>query len=401
MLRLFTRSRQAVRIFCFAAGKSVIRGERAAAIRLLSCFCLMALLAACASQGPQVNGAAEAARYAARARGNYTPPGPPEDPWGPYINEASQRFDVPTTWIRSVMRVESGGHEYASNGTLMTSPVGAMGLMQVMPETYDELQSRYDLGDDPYDPHNNILAGTAYLREMYDIYGSPGFLAAYNAGPKRLDDYLSNNRPLPDETRRYVAMIGPNIVDSFPHNRSPAENYAMNALPIDIPPGPRYGRTIQLASGRTPGGRAPAHGRVEVAQLREPRHEEAPARAELAAYIPPPPPPPPRRGFRLIPVANAEPIPMRHGGPAPGRWAIQVGAFGAEGQAHAAVAAARAEAREMLGEARPSVASVREPHGVLYRARLVGMSRDTAMQACQRLSRSRTSCIVLSPEAQS
>ena len=47
---------------------------------------------------------------------------------------------------------------------------------------------------------------------MYDIYGSPGFLAAYNAGPRRLDDYLSNNRPLPDETRRYVAMIGPNIV---------------------------------------------------------------------------------------------------------------------------------------------------------------------------------------------
>ena len=77
---------------------------------------------------------------------------------------------------------------------------------------------------------------------MYDIYGSPGFLAAYNAGPRRLDDYLSNNRPLPDETRRYVAMIGPNIVGVYPNNRSPAEDYAMNALPIDIPPGTRYGR---------------------------------------------------------------------------------------------------------------------------------------------------------------
>ena len=103
------------------------------------------------------------------------------------------------------MRVELSGK------VLDTSPVGAMGLMQVMPETYDELRARYDLGDDPYDPHDNILAGTAYLREMYDIYGSPGFLAAYNAGPRRLDDYLTRNKPLPDETRNYVRKIGPYI----------------------------------------------------------------------------------------------------------------------------------------------------------------------------------------------
>src|SRR6478735_2031378 len=91
--------------------------------------------------------------------------------------------------------------------------------------------------DDPFDPHDNILAGVAYMREMYDIYGSPGFLAAYNAGPSRLDDYLANNRALPDETRRYVAMIGPDIVGVYPSSRSPAENYAMNVLPIDIPRG--------------------------------------------------------------------------------------------------------------------------------------------------------------------
>src|SRR5262249_55235120 len=80
------------------------------------------------------------------------------------------------------------------------------------------------------------------------------FLAAYNAGPRRLDDYLSNNRPLPDETRHYVAMIGPSIVGVYPVNRSPAEDYAMNALPIDIPKGTRYGRAIQLASNRGSGG---------------------------------------------------------------------------------------------------------------------------------------------------
>jgi hypothetical protein len=374
--------------------------DRGAVLRLVSCLTLLGLLAACASQGPQVDGAREAARYAARARGNYVAPGPVGDPWGPYISEASQRFDVPERWIREVMHVESGGNEYMS-GQLITSPVGAMGLMQVMPETYDELHDRYSLGDDPYDPHNNILAGTAYLREMYDIYGSPGFLAAYNAGPKRLDDYLSNTRPLPDETRRYVAMIAPNIMDSFPRVHSPAENYAMNALPINIPPGTRYGHTVQLASARLPGGRAPAHGRVRVAQLPEPPRGYAPPRAELASYMPPPPPPPPHGGFRLIPTANAEPIPMRRGGPTTGQWAIQVGAFGAASQAHAAVASARETAHEMLGGARPSVAEVREPRGTLYRARLVGLSRESAMQACQKLGHGRGSCIVLSPESQS
>jgi cell division septation protein DedD len=401
MIRLSRRSRQAANN-PYIIAKTVTDGiDRAAGLRLFACVCLLAMLAACATPGPQISGSQEAARYAAHARGNYTPPGPAGDPWGPYIAEASDRFDVPQRWIRSVMHVESGGKEYAGNGQLMTSPVGAMGLMQVMPETYDELRARYDLGDDPYDPHSNILAGTAYLREMYDIYGSPGFLAAYNAGPKRLDDYLSNSRPLPDETRRYVAMIAPNIADSFPRNHSPAENYAMNALPIDIPPGPRYGRTIQLANGRTPGGRAPAHAPVAVAQLPEPPRGYAPPRAELAAYVPPPPPPPPHGGFRLIPTANAEPVAMHHGAAAPGRWAVQVGAFAAESQAHAAVASAREEAHDMLSGAHPAVASVHAPHGTLYRARLVGLSRDTAVQACQKLSHSHTNCIVLSPEAQS
>jgi hypothetical protein len=97
--------------------------------RAIGCIALLGLLAACGSQGPGINPTQEAARYAAHARGNYTPPGPPDDPWGPYINEASQRFDVPDTWIRAVMHVESGGNEY-QGGQLITSGAGAMGLMQ-------------------------------------------------------------------------------------------------------------------------------------------------------------------------------------------------------------------------------------------------------------------------------
>jgi cell division septation protein DedD len=365
--------------------------------RAIACLGLLALLAACSGGGSRTSSSVEAARYAAQARGNYAPPGPPGDPWGPYITEASNRFDVPDTWIRAVMHVESGGHEYL-NGQLITSGAGAMGLMQVMPETYDELRQQYSLSDDPYDPHNNILAGTAYIREMYDIYGAPGFLAAYNAGPARLDDYLSNNRPLPDETRRYVAMIGPAIEGTSPRSRSPAEQYAMNTLPINIPPGPRYGRGTQYLANRNSGGGAPVRP-VQVAQLPEPppsRPEQQRQQVALAS----PPPPQPRGGFRLVPVANAEALPERTGGPRTGGWAIQIGAFGKEAQAHSAIGTAKVHAHEMLTAARPMVQPVRETHGTLYRARLTGLSREAAVQACQKL-RGHGACIVLSPESQS
>lgn len=124
------------------------------------------------------------------------------DPYGAFITEAAQRFGVPEAWIRAVMRVESAGDLRA------ISSAGAMGLMQIMPATWTDLRSRHRLGANPYDPRDNILAGTAYLREMHDRYGSPGFLAAYNAGPGRYEEYLAG-RPLPAETRAYVATLTP------------------------------------------------------------------------------------------------------------------------------------------------------------------------------------------------
>jgi hypothetical protein len=369
-------------------------------LRGVGCVAVLALLSGCAGNTPQQSSTKEAAAYAAHARASYTPPGPPNDPWGPYIQEASNRFDVPETWIRSVMRVESGGNEYL-NGQLITSSVGAMGLMQVMPQTYDELRDRYSLTDDPFDPHQNILAGTAFLREMYDIYGSPGFLAAYNAGPRRLDDYLSNSRPLPNETRRYVAMIGPNIAGVYPVNRSPAEDYAMNALPIDIPAGTRYGRAMHPSSGRSGGGRVPARGSVQVAQLPEPPRPGVQSLPQQYALSMPPPAPSTSHGFRIIPQAMAEPMLAHRGGSLSGQWAIQVGAYSSEGLAHAAAEAARERAHTELAIAHMFVAGVHHPRGVLYRARLTGLSRDAAVQACERLAYGRTSCMVLSPEAQS
>lgn len=140
----------------------------------------------------------------------YRAPGPAEDPWGPYIRQAAKRFALPETWIRAVMQQESGGKQYL-NGGLTTSGAGAMGLMQLMPATYADMQSQYGLGGDPYNPKDNIQAGAAYIRLMYDRYGAPGFLAAYNAGPDRVDDYLNNGRHLPDETVNYVAAITPHL----------------------------------------------------------------------------------------------------------------------------------------------------------------------------------------------
>ena len=190
------------------------------------------LLAACAQQGgygprPYVEIGADGWR---KPTHYYPPPGPPEDPWGPYIREAAARYRVPERWVRAVMRQESGGQEQA------TSPVGAMGLMQVMPTTYEELRVRHRLGDDPYDPHNNVLAGTAYIREMYDRFGAPGFLAAYNAGPDRVDSYLAGRADLPDETVNYLAAITPNLGNDVPRSG-----------PFAVYASARYGRTSKFA----------------------------------------------------------------------------------------------------------------------------------------------------------
>ena len=125
------------------------------------------------------------------------------DPIAAYVAEASQRFGIPEAWIRAVMRVESAGE------VGVTSSAGAMGLMQVMPQTYDTIRARLGLGANAYDPHDNIMAGAAFLRDMHDRYGDAGFLAAYNAGPARYEEFRAGGRALPSETILYMARLGP------------------------------------------------------------------------------------------------------------------------------------------------------------------------------------------------
>lgn len=126
--------------------------------------------------------------------------------WRPFTTEAAQRFGLPVAWIERVMQAESGGRTMLE-GRPIVSRAGAMGLMQLMPGTWAEMRAALGLGGDPFDPRDNILAGTAYLRRMYDRFGYPGMFAAYNAGPRRYAAYLAGRQPLPGETVAYLAAV--------------------------------------------------------------------------------------------------------------------------------------------------------------------------------------------------
>ncbi|WP_354859063.1 lytic transglycosylase domain-containing protein [Acetobacter fabarum] len=117
------------------------------------------------------------------------------------IRQAAERVALPPEWIRAVMQVESRRDAHA------VSVKGAMGLMQIMPATWQELRRDLALGSDPFDPQDNILAGASYLRLLHDRFGDAGFLAAYNAGPGRYEAHLVTGQPLPQETRDYVASV--------------------------------------------------------------------------------------------------------------------------------------------------------------------------------------------------
>lgn len=155
--------------------------------------------------------------------------------WRPYVDEASARFGVPIDWIEQVMHAESRGHTHR-NGRPIRSRAGAIGLMQLMPGTWSDVRARLGLGHDPDAPRDNILAGTFYLRLMYDRFGYPGLFAAYNAGPGRYAQYLAGRLALPSETVGYLASVAPS---------SPASAFAAaTSLPPRSIFAVRWGKTV-------------------------------------------------------------------------------------------------------------------------------------------------------------
>ena len=156
------------------------------------------------------------------------------DRWTPFIKEASRRFGVAETWIRAVMRMESGGRTLLAESQPIKSSAGAMGIMQVMPDTYNDMREQYGLGADPNDPRDNVLAGTAYLSWLHEKYGYPKMFAAYNAGPATLEAQVAGARELPNETRAYVSGIARLLGDkAIPSESSAPQAVSSPPTPVD------------------------------------------------------------------------------------------------------------------------------------------------------------------------
>jgi len=403
---------------------------------------LLCLLAACATHPARHahHGYSGPSRY-------YPPPGPPGDPWGPYVRQAATRFGVPEQWIREVMRQESAGDEQA------VSSSGAMGLMQLMPATYDDLQQQYGLGADPFEPHDNIMAGTAYLRAMYDRFGAPGFLAAYNAGPARVDDYLSGSGSLPDETVTYVASIAPRLGGTAQFSGplavyagggasaygGPPRRSARRAGACDpdaaydpgrpCAPGRRQA-AAQVVASSLPAGACDLDSAYDPGRACAPVPQPA-AAAVVASNLPagacdPDSAYDPGRPCAPAPQTAVSPVvaaslpagacdsgfgddPGRPCAPAVtravlrapaagGQWSIQVGAFATPATARAAAESVRAAAWDLLAGSQVELPPT-TPFGgnVLYRARLAGLPAGTAADACARLRRAQVACMVVPP----
>lgn len=167
--------------------------------------------------------------------------------WRPIIAEASTRFGVPTSWIERVMHAESRGLTML-NGHPIRSRAGAIGLMQLMPATWDEMRARLALGSDPDDPHDNILAGTLYLRLMYDRFGYPGVFGAYNAGPAVYAAWLAGTRRLPTETTAYLRSVAdPAVVTIAGNAASPPPSLFFIHRPAPVDPAQAIGGEPQTS----------------------------------------------------------------------------------------------------------------------------------------------------------
>lgn len=134
--------------------------------------------------------------------------------WDSLIAQASQRFGVPAPWIKEVMRMESGGRTMSGENAPIVSRAGAMGLMQLMPDTYADMRAEYGLGANPFDPRDNIFAGVAYLKWLHGKYGYPAMFAAYNDGPGNLEARMADSEQLPAEARNYLTRITARLGDA-------------------------------------------------------------------------------------------------------------------------------------------------------------------------------------------
>jgi len=120
-----------------------------------------------------------------------------QERYSSFINAAAKRYNLTPELIQAIIKIESSFNPFA------ISERGAMGLMQLMPETAKEMNVEY-----PFEAEENIMGGSRYLRKLHDLFAGDLqlVLAAYNAGPNRI---LENNHRIPriPETEEYVKKV--------------------------------------------------------------------------------------------------------------------------------------------------------------------------------------------------
>jgi hypothetical protein len=226
---------------------------------------------------------------------------------------------------------------------------------------------------------------------MYDRYGAPAFLAAYNAGPDRVDAYLADGAPLPDETINYLASVGPRLGSDVAMTgplaafaggaASPsyvADNnraYAGGGMVLPA----RYASAPVPASDDDPSSQA-----FDGGGLVTPTAPTGMLTGQVSAAL------------ELVAQQPAAPMPIAAPSVAAGEWSIQVGAFGDPAISRAAIEQARADARDLLVGSQPAIVPVQRG-AVLYRARLMGLSAASASAACARLSAAGVDCFAVAP----
>ena len=216
--------------------------------------------------------------------------------------EAAARYGVPAPLALGLAKQESGFRPGA------ISPAGAIGVMQLMPGTAREL------GVDPYNVNQNIDGGMRYLKAQIDKFGIPMGLAAYNAGPGRVQRHLQTGSPLPAETQKYIPAVLANAqgASGMPMQNVPQIPGSAPTLPPTFtpptPPAPTgptmtAGAPLSLApptstaSASPLGGLGSLGGMMQLAQLfglgggGAASSGSAPAPAPMPP-IPPPQPPP-------------------------------------------------------------------------------------------------------------
>jgi hypothetical protein len=144
------------------------------------------------------------------------------------VIQEAQRLGVDPSLALHVLYKETGN---LKNPETAKSSAGAIGVMQLMPKTAK------GLGVDPLNPEENIRGGVTYLKQMYDKYQDPTLaLAAYNAGPGRLDKALKSGQGimgLPRETQNYVRMASGGEVKHFQYGGSTMGGFELDSYPSD------------------------------------------------------------------------------------------------------------------------------------------------------------------------